>query len=255
MSNYVSDNHSEWVWGKQSVLELLKVRPQQIREIILSYPDKDPIRLEIFNLSTSQGIPVSVKDRRQIDRILPVGTHQAVIARIKIENLFTSLETLTAKIGPGQNSSPVLLALDHIQDPQNLGAMIRTAHCAGIEGIILPKDRSCPLTGTVRKAAAGAMEHIPLIQVVNLVRALEVLKDKGFWVLSLEADARDSLYDLDLRVPLVVVVGGEGKGVSPLARKRSDWVASIPLKGTVSSLNASAACAVALYEIVRQRLR
>ena len=149
---------------------------------------------------------------------------------------------------------PVLLAVDHINDPQNLGAMIRTAHCAGVQGIILPKDRSCPISGTVRKAAAGALEHMPLVQVTNLVRALELLKEKGFWILSLEADAPASIYDLDLRIPLVVVVGGESKGVSPLIRKRSDWLASIPMKGAVSSLNASVACAVVLYEILRQRL-
>jgi 23S rRNA (guanosine2251-2'-O)-methyltransferase len=255
MAQGSSEFQTEWVWGKQSVLELLKVRPQQIREIILSSPEKDPIRQEIFNLASGKGIPVTIKDRRQIDRILPVPTHQAVIARIKIEDLFTPLESLVAKIGPGRNFAPVLLALDHIQDPQNLGAMIRTAHCAGIEGVLLPKDRSCPLTGTVRKAAAGALEHVALVQVVNLVRALEFLKEQGFWILSLEADARDSLYDLDLRGPLVVVVGGEGKGVSPLVKKHSDWVASIPLKGIVSSLNASAACAVVLFEIFRQRLK
>ena len=130
--------------------------------------------------------------------------------------------------------------------------MIRTALCTGVQGIILPKDRSCPVTGTVRKAAAGALEHMPLVQVTNLVRALEFLKEKGYWVLSLEAGSATSLYELDLRVPLVVVIGGESQGVSSLVRKRSDWLASIPMEGSVSSLNASVACAVALYEIFRQ---
>jgi 23S rRNA (guanosine2251-2'-O)-methyltransferase len=254
MGDSLKSNFPEWVWGKQSVLELLKVRPEQIREIILSSPEQDPIRQEIFILSTERGITVTIKDRRQIDRILPVPAHQAVIARIKVEDLFTPLEILLAKVAPGRKPFPVFLALDHIQDPQNLGAMIRTAHCTGVEGILLPKDRACPLTGVVRKVAAGALEQITLVQVVNLVRALELLKEKGFWILSLEAEAKESLYDLDLRVPLVVVVGGEAKGVSSLVKKRSDWVASIPLKGTISSLNASAACAVVLYEILRQNL-
>jgi 23S rRNA (guanosine2251-2'-O)-methyltransferase len=252
MAASIKGEFSEWVWGKQSVLELLNVRPQQIKEIIMSSPELDPVRQEIVDRCAETGIPVSIKDRRQIDRILPVPAHQAVIARIKVENLFTPLEILVAEVMPGRRPPPVLLALDHITDPQNLGAMIRTAHCAGVQGILLPKDRSCPLTGTVRKAAAGALEHLPLVQVVNLVRALELLKEKGFWVLSLEAGTKDSLYNLDLRVPLVVVVGGESQGVSPLVKKRSDWVASIPMQGTVSSLNASVACAVVLYEILRQ---
>jgi 23S rRNA (guanosine2251-2'-O)-methyltransferase len=145
--------------------------------------------------------------------------------------------------------------VDHVQDPQNLGAMIRTALGAGVQGVILPKDRSCPVTGSVRKAAAGALEYMPLVQVTNLVRTLEVLKEKGFWVLSLEADSPVSIYELNLQVPLAVVMGGESQGVSSLVRKRSDWLASIPMKGPVSSLNASVACAVVLYEILRQGLK
>ncbi|MFH0789861.1 MAG: 23S rRNA (guanosine(2251)-2'-O)-methyltransferase RlmB [Pseudomonadota bacterium] len=252
MTISIKEPNSEWVWGKQSVLEVLKVRPEQIKEVIMSSPEQDPVRKEIFALCAGAGIPVAIKDRRQIDRILPVPAHQAVIARIKVENLYTPLEILLAEVDPGRKPPPILLALDHINDPQNLGAMIRTAHCAGVQGILLPKDRSCPVSGTVRKAAAGALEHMTLVQVVNLARALELLKEKGFWILSLEADSQDSLYNLDLRMPLVVVVGGESKGVSPLVRKRSDWVVSIPMQGAVSSLNASVACAVVLYEIWRQ---
>lgn len=252
MAMATKETNSEWVWGKQSVLELLKVHPEQIKEVIMSSPEQDPVRQEIFVRCAGAGIPVAIKDRRQIDRILPVPAHQAVIARIKVENPYTPLEILLAEVNPGQRPPPILLALDHIHDPQNMGAIIRTAHCAGVQGILLPKDRSCPVSGTVRKAAAGALEHMTLSPVVNLVRALELLKEKGFWVLSLEADSQDSLYNLDLRMPLVMVVGGESKGVSPLVRKRSDWVASIPMQGAVSSLNASVACAVVLYEIWRQ---
>jgi 23S rRNA (guanosine2251-2'-O)-methyltransferase len=243
---------AQWVWGKQSVLELLKAHPDQVREVILGLPLTDRLGREMAGLCTRAGIPFSLKDRGEIDRLLPAVVHQAVMARIKAGPSFASLEELVSRLPLDQKPSPVLLALDHIQDPQNLGAMIRTAHCTGVQGVILPKDRCCPITGTVRKAAAGALEHIPLIRVTNLVRALESLKEKGFWVLSLEAGGTLSLYDLDLMVPLVVVIGGESSGVSPLVKKRSDWLASIPLKGKVSSLNASAACAVVLYEIFRQ---
>lgn len=245
---------AEWVWGKQAVLEILKVRPLEVREVIMSPPAEDPLRREIVELCAQAGVPVTLKERKQIDRLLPVPAHQAVIARLKTEALFESLEAVLSRVSPDQTPPPVLLAVDHIQDPQNLGAMIRTAHCAGVQGLILPRDRSCPISGTVRKTAAGALEHIPLVQVTNLVRSLEKLKEKGFWVLSLEADSPVSVYSLDLRVPLVVVVGGESKGVSPLVKKRSDWLAAIPMKGAVSSLNASVACAVVLYEILRQHL-
>ena len=245
---------SEWVWGKQAVLELLKIHPQQVGLVLMSPPEQDQGRKKIFELCSKTGIPVSFKDRKQIDRILPVPAHQSVAARLKVDTPFVPLETLISRIALDQKSPPVLLAIDHVQDPQNLGAMIRTAHCAGVQGIVLPKDRSCPVSGTVRKVSAGALEYMPLVQVTNLVRSLEFLKEKGFWVLSLEADSTVSLYDLDLRVPLVVVMGAESNGISPLVRKRSDWVASIPMKGAVSSLNASVACAVVLYEILRQKL-
>jgi 23S rRNA (guanosine2251-2'-O)-methyltransferase len=255
MTNIIPKDLSGWVWGKQAVLELLKVHPQKIKQVLMSPPELDQERKEIFDLCSKAGIPVSLNDRKEITRILPVPAHQSVAAQLKAQmQLFVPLETLISQIPMNSIPPPVLLAVDHINDPQNLGAMIRTAHSTGIQGIILPRDRSCPVTGTVRKAASGAMEHMPLVQVTNLVRTLEALKEKGFWILSLEADAPVSIYELDLQVPLVVVVGGESQGVSSLVRKRSDWLASIPMKGRVTSLNASAACAVVLYEIVRQNI-
>ena len=245
---------SEWVWGKQAVLELLKTHPRQVKEVIMTSPEQDPLRKVIFDLSVEEGVPVILKERRQIDRLVPVPAHQAVVARLKTDTPFESLDVLLTRVNPGQTPPPVVLALDHIQDPQNLGALIRTAHSTGVQGIILPKDRSCPISGTVHKAAAGALAHMSLVQVTNLARSLEMLKEKGFWIISLEAQAPASIYGLDLRIPLVVVVGGESQGVSSLIKKRSDWLVSIPMKGTVSSLNASVACAVVLYEILRQRI-
>jgi 23S rRNA (guanosine2251-2'-O)-methyltransferase len=253
-SSHKQKDFSEWVWGKQAVLELLRVNPQKVLQVLMSSPEQDQERKEIFDLCSKAGIPVSLKDRKEITRILPVPAHQSVAALLNTDNPFVSLESLISGMNVDQPAPPVLLAVDHIQDPQNLGAMIRTAHCTGVQGIILPKDRSCPVSGTVRKAAAGALEYMPLVQVTNLARVMELLKEKGFWILSLEADSPVSLYSLDLRVPLVVVMGGESGGVSSLIRKRSDWLASIPMKGHVSSLNASAACAVVLYEILRQGL-
>ncbi len=254
MANSIRKDLSKWVWGKQAVLELIKVNPQKVQQVIISPSGQDQHKQEIVDLCAQAGIPVSFKNRKEIDQMLPVPVHQHVAACLKIDTPFIPLESLFSGITLDQKPAPVLLALDHINDPQNLGAMIRTAHCTGVQGIILPRDRSCPVTGTVRKAAAGALEYMPLVQVTNLVRTLELLKEKGFWILSLEAGSPVYVYELDLRGPLVVVMGGESKGVSPLVRKHSDWMASIPMKGKVSSLNASAACAVVLYEILRQRL-
>lgn len=256
MTDSVPKDFSRWVWGKQAVLELVRINPHQVEQVLLGSTDRDPLKQEIADLCARAGIPVSIKEGKEINRILPVPAHQNVVARLKAQaRLFVPLEDLISRIPMGSMPPPVLLVVDHVQDPQNLGAMIRTALGAGVRGVILPRDRSCPVTGSVRKAAAGTLEYMPLVQVTNLVRALEVLKEKGFWVLSLEADSPVSIYELDLRVPLVVVVGGESQGVSSLVRKRSDWLASIPMKGSLSSLNASVACAVVLYEIFRQGCR
>ena len=214
--------------------------------------DQDPIREEIRALCRQFHIPLTFKERLWFNQKLTGSPHQSVIARMEKEQPFLTLEAFLTGIKNLPGQPPVLLAIDHVQDPRNLGAMIRTAYCAGVGGVIVPKKRACPVTGTVRKAATGAMEHMPLVQVSNLVRTVDRLKEQGFWSLCLEAGASQSLYSLDLNLPLVVVIGGEGKGVSPLLQKKSDWVASIPMAGKLSSLNASVACAVVLYEIFRQ---
>ncbi len=243
-----------WAWGKQPVLAMLRLHPQKVLEVFLSPPEGDRERTEIAGLCQALKIPIHLRYPQQLDHLLSVPAHQGVIARLKEDPSFVSLDSLVGRLPMDQQPPPVLLALDRIQDPQNLGAIIRTALAAGVAGVLLPKDRSCPLTGAVRKAAAGAMELMPVVQVTNLGRSLDSLKEKGFWILSVEADAPDSLFGLDLRLPLVVVIGGEGQGVSRLVRQHSDWVASLPMQGVVSSLNASAACAVVLYEILRQNL-
>jgi 23S rRNA (guanosine2251-2'-O)-methyltransferase len=255
-SPHKQKDFSEWVWGKQAVLELVRIHPQNVERVLISDPDQDRQRQEIAALCSRAGVPVFIKDGKEISRILPVPAHQNVAAHLIAQiQLFVPLETLISKIPLDSIPPPVLLVVDHVQDPQNLGAMIRTALGAGVQGVILPRDRSCPVTGSVRKAAAGALEHMPLVQVTNLVRTLEELKEKGFWILSLEAGSPVSIYELNLQVPLALVVGGESQGVSSLVRKRSDWLASIPMKGPVSSLTASVACAVVLYEILRQGLK
>jgi 23S rRNA (guanosine2251-2'-O)-methyltransferase len=249
----IEASNTEWVWGKQAVRELLRANPRQVKQVWLSLSSQDPVNREIRELCQNGKIPVVYKDRKVWDESFRVPAHQSVAAQLKFVFRFTALPDLLVRMKAAEDPAPVLLMIDHLQDPHNLGAIIRTASGAGVRGIILPKDRTCPISGTVHKAAAGALEHLPLVQVTNLVQTIEALKKEGFWFLSLEAQGPQSIYQLDLKVPLVVVVGSEGKGVSPLMLKKSDWVASIPMEGSLTSLNASVACAVTLFEIRRQR--
>jgi 23S rRNA (guanosine2251-2'-O)-methyltransferase len=145
------------------------------------------------------------------------------------------------------------LILDGIQDPQNLGALVRTACAAGAHGVITLKDRAAPVTGAVYKASAGAVEHIPVVSVVNIAHAIDFLKARGAWIAGTSADSRQNLYELDGTVDLALVIGSEGKGIRPLVAKKCDFLVRIPLRGSIPSLNASAAGAIALYEIIRQR--
>ena len=252
MPTIIEPSNTEWVWGKQAVRELLRTNPPQVKQVWLSPSSKDPINREIQELCQKVKIPVAYKDRKAWEEIFRVPAHQSVAAQLKFAFRFTPLSDLLKSIQAAEDPAPVLLMIDHLQDPHNLGAIIRTASGAGVRGIILPKDRTCPISGTVHKAAAGALETLLLAQVTNLAQTIEALKKEGFWFLSLEAQGAQSIYQMDLRGPLVVVIGSEGKGVSPLILKKSDWVASIPMEGKLASLNASVACAVVLFEIQRQ---
>jgi 23S rRNA (guanosine2251-2'-O)-methyltransferase len=253
MTTIIEAANTEWVWGKQAVRELLRTNPLQVKLVWLAPSSKDPINREIQERCQEAKVPIAYKDRKAWEEIFRVPAHQSVAAQLKFAFRYTSLEELLRRIKAAEDPAPVLVMIDHLQDPHNLGAIIRTAAGAGVRGIILPKDRTCPISGTVHKTAAGALETLPLAQVTNLAQTIEVLKKEGFWFLSLEAQGSQSIYQLDLRVPLVVVIGSEGKGVSPLILKRSDWVGSIPMEGRLTSLNASVACAVVLFEILRQK--
>lgn len=240
-----------WVWGRHAVSELLRTNPGQVAQVFLSAGDRG--RQEIEDTCLRNRIPLTVVDPQEFTRRFKSPIRQSPVVRLKADYAYTPLEDLLDKMPAAADPPPVLLVLDHIQDPQNLGAIIRTAYCAGVGGLIIPRDRSCPISGVVRKAASGALEHLPISQVINLPRAIDQLKERGFWVVSLDADGPRDLYRVDGTVPLAVVLGSEGKGVSPLVLKKSDWVAFIPMAGKLSSLNAAVAGAVALFEIQRQR--
>jgi len=244
------------VWGIHSVQEALMACPQAIREIVVDR-DKAGRRLEqILDLAQKYAIPVSTGADKMKEGFRKPGelsepeSSQGISARIILPTLTLDalLEKLNQVSGP-----PLLLALDSIQDPHNLGAIIRSAVAAGVNGIILPKDRSAPITGTVIKVSAGSVFHVDICKVTNLVSSFKVLKEKGIWVFGATKDASRPIYETDLTVPACLVIGSEGKGLRPLVAEECDLNISIPMQRSLDSLNASVAAGILLFETVRQR--
>lgn len=195
------------------------------------------------------GIRIERRDRHGLDELAGSDRHQGVAGEFAEAVLATSLEDLLDNL----DVPPFLLVLDGVQDPHNLGACLRTADAAGVHGVIVPKDRACGMTPVVRKVSAGAAETVPLFAVTNLSRTLRDLKDRGIWLAGLAGEAEQELYQLDLKGPLAVVMGAEGEGLRRLTREQCDYLARLPMAGSVESLNVSVATGVALFEAVRQR--
>ena len=236
------------IWGIHPILETLRHHPGLVLEIITQARQASAKQQEIIDLAQGQKIPV----RHQPHLPLPPGpppNHQGVVARLKGLPTY-ALQDLLASDGL---LSPTLVALDSIQDPHNLGAIIRSAAAAGASGVIIPKDRSAPLEGAATKVAAGSMSLIRICQVTNLVEALMELKEAGYWIFGAEGASGNSIYTTDLTGKACLVIGSEGKGLRPLVRKQCDFLISIPMAGHVESLNASVAAGVMLFEIARQK--
>jgi len=252
-----SQSQAELVWGIHSVLEALRACPQAIREIIVD-KNKSGQRLdEIIALAQKKGIPVSAvsgksgTNTKKTKEFSEPDVSQGVSARIVVPLL--PIEELLDKV-KNTSASPLLLALDSIQDPHNLGAIIRSAVAAGANGIILPKDRSAAITGTVIKVSAGSVFHIDICVITNLVNCLKSLQDNGIWIFGTAKDGARSLYDTDLTVPACLVIGSEAKGLRPLVAEQCDLKISIPMQSALDSLNASVAAGIILFETVRQRM-
>ena len=249
-------NTEQLVWGIHPVHEALKACPQAIREIGVD-KDKSGYRLEqILELAQKHAIPVSTlpgKTRPAFGKSDELPDHestQGVSAWIILPTL--TLDELLDKLS-NVSGPPLLLALDSIQDPHNLGAIIRSAVAAGVNGIILPKDRSASITGTVIKISAGSVFHIDICRVTNLVSSFKVLKENGIWIFGTTKDASRTIYDTDFTVPACLVIGSEGKGLRPLVADNCDLRIAIPMKSSLDSLNASVAAGIILFEAVRQR--
>lgn len=206
----------------------------------------------LLDLARQQGVFVQETDRRKLDSISRTGAHQGVIAFVS-EVAYASLEDIFARAQ--QKNTPVFIVIaDGITDPHNLGAIIRSACAAGAHGVIIPKHRSAGINAVVAKASAGAVEHIPIVKVTNISKTLEELQSRGVWVVGTALENAVDLYHADLKGNIAVVIGSEGEGMSRLVKEKCDFLVKIPMIGDLQSLNASVACGVVLYEIVRQRL-
>ena len=237
------------IYGYHPLREALRADKLSLDSIYIAKQLKEEGKRtkEILSLAYMKGIPVKRIEKRELSKMTGVLTHQGFAAKIE-PFIYTELNEILA-----QSSPLTLLALDSIMDPQNLGAVIRSSHCMGMKGILLPTHRAAHITPTVIKASAGAVFHTLIAKVINLAHTLDIVKRKGLWIYGLSMDGTIPLFKTDLPDNLVLVVGGEEKGIRPVIRKRCDELLFIPMFGRIESLNLSAACSVAFYEIVRQR--
>ena len=242
---------AEVVAGPRAALEILRAGKRVVRRLILARQEAGATTEAILGLARTRQVPVETRPREELDRVVHGATHQGVLLEVG-PFPYTEPEALVAQASQG--SAPgFLLALDGIQDPQNLGAIIRSAEAAGVHGCILPRDRAAGVTAAAVRASAGATEHLAIAQVTNLAAFLEFVKSQGFWVVGADSTEGRDLFAADLTDPLILVIGGEERGLRHLTKTRCDLMVRIPSRGKVASLNASAAAAVCLFEAARQR--
>lgn len=234
--------------GKNPVLEAIKAG-ENIDMLFVQEDIKDGNIIEVIAKAKKAGVTVNDVPRSKLDKMSVTGRHQGVILRLsavaysELDDIFALAEEKTEK--------PFVFVLDGIEDPHNLGAIIRTAHVVGAHGVIIPKHRSATLTATVARASAGAIYHIPVVKVTNIVNTIEELKEKGLWFVCADMDG-ESMYKVDMKGSVGLVIGNEGNGVSRLVKEKCDFIAKIPMMGKLNSLNASVAAGVLAYEIYRQ---
>ena len=251
MQEFETEARNDLIEGRNAVIEALRAG-RTIDKIFIAKGDVDKTLGHIASKARSAGIVVTEADRRKLDYMSATKAHQGVIALAAVREYASVEDILSA--AREREEAPLLVVCDEISDPHNLGAIIRTAECAGAHGVIIPKRRSVGLTATVAKASAGAVEYMKVARVTNINTAIAELKDKGVWVFGTAAEGSIPMYKADLTVPAAIVIGNEGEGLSQLVRKNCDVMVSIPMKGKISSLNASAAASILLYEAVRQRI-
>ena len=239
------------VEGRNAVTEALRAG-MPIDKIYLAKGDTDHTLGRIAALARKAGIVVVEADRRKLDAMSATHSHQGVIA-VAAAQAYASVEDILSA-AEARGEKPLIVVCDEISDPHNLGAIIRTAECAGAHGVVIPKRRSAGLTAVVAKTSAGAVSYLPVARVPNIPALLGELQQKGLWIFGTAAEGATPLYQADLAGAAAIVIGSEGDGMGRLVRERCDFLVSIPMKGRISSLNASTAAAVLLYEALRQRM-
>ena len=234
-------------YGRNSVMEFL--RAGKVRQIYLKSGRHDERLQEILEEAKSRAVPIKEVEEEELDSMSGGVVHQGIAAL-----LFPyEYQDMNAVIKKWEGKDPIFILLDGVEDVRNLGAIVRTAECAGAACVLLPNHKSSPVTAAAMKTAAGAFAYLPVCRIGNIQQTLKYLKEKGFWVLGTDMDGESLYYEANLKGPLVIVMGAEGKGMSPLTRRMCDFCVRIPMKGKVSSLNVSVAAALLLYEAVKQR--
>lgn len=245
----MAEQNNDLIAGRNAVSEALRSQ-RSINKILLQEGAHGGSLGEITALAKQKGVPVETVKAEKLDKLAKGLRHQGVAA-LAAPIAFRTLDDVFARAAE-KNEEPFILLLDELQDPQNVGALIRSADAAGVHGVLMPRRRSCPLNAVVAKISAGAVEYVPVVQIGNIAQTIEELKQRGSWVVGADMDGVD-FYAANMSGPIVLVIGAEGRGLGRLVKQKCDDVVSIPMNGGVNSLNASAAGAVLMYEVVRQR--
>jgi len=242
---------SKIIYGIHPVQEALRSPHLQFQKILIATQKPTPLIQSILDLATKRRVPVTFATKDLLNQMVKGGLHQNVVGIIK-ETSYADLREILSH-WKEEGTKALILILDGIQDPQNFGSLIRTALGCGVHGMIIPRDRAVGITPSVVKVSAGAALHLPIARVVNITTTIEALKGEGIWVYGASGEAKDLVYQLDLSTDLAIVIGAEGKGIRPLVKKKCDRLFSIPMKGPISSFNASVSAGMILYEVMRQR--
>lgn len=240
---------SEQIEGRNAVMEAFRAGRPVDKLFVLDGCQDGPVR-SITREARKHDTIVNYVAKERLDQMSVTGTHQGVIAQVAVYE-YSSVDDILKK-AEEKGEPPFILLLDNIEDPHNLGAIIRTANLAGAHGVIIPRRRAVGLTAVVARTSAGALNYTPVAKVTNLGKTIDELKEKGMWFVCADMDGTN-MYQLDLKGPMGLVIGNEGEGISPLVKKKCDFVASIPMKGDIDSLNASVAAGILAFEILHQR--
>lgn len=241
----------DMIAGRNAVMEALKGSRSVNRIMIANGAVNGSIK-EIVAVAKEKGVNINYVERSKLESIAAGIRHQGVLAQVAPVS-YVEVEDILA-IARAKNETPFILLLDELEDPHNVGALLRTADAVGVHGVLIPKRRSCPLSAAVAKTSAGAVEHVPVARIGNVVQAIKSLKEEGLWVAAADMDGAD-YYDANMTGPLLLIVGSEGHGVGRLVKEQCDFVVKLPMSGKINSLNASVAGSVLMYEAMRQRLQ